>query len=200
MEDSNKAVTRPSGSPSWSASQDVVEARRKARAGFNYRAAERAAIQGYAENQELSPVEIVYLFISFFFSLSLSPLSIVLVFLVCRRVPCRERRHIRRYIRRRSRRGARRRRSLRRRLRRQDDVRHSIRLDSARIARPLSFARSSPRHGTATTLRNDRDRDRGVRHDVPCRVASRRLTLATRRLRGRGRTSTSECATSLTRT
>lgn len=49
MEDSNKAVTRPSGSPSWSASQDVVEARRKAGAGFNYRAAERAAIQGYAE-------------------------------------------------------------------------------------------------------------------------------------------------------
>lgn len=40
-------MTRPSGSPSWSASQDV-----ETRAGFNYRAAKRATIQGYANKNE----------------------------------------------------------------------------------------------------------------------------------------------------
>lgn len=47
--DTNNAVTRTwrGPSPSWSTSQDV-QARGEARAGFNYRAAERAAIQGYA--------------------------------------------------------------------------------------------------------------------------------------------------------
>lgn len=44
--DTNNAVTRTPRGSSWSTSQDV-EARREARAGFNYRAAERAAIQGY---------------------------------------------------------------------------------------------------------------------------------------------------------
>lgn len=49
--DTNNAVTRTLRGPSWSANQDVEacrEARREARASFNYRATERAAIQGYA--------------------------------------------------------------------------------------------------------------------------------------------------------
>lgn len=51
-EDTNNAVTRRSSEgPSRSASQDVIEARGKARAGFNHRAAERATIQRYVERK-----------------------------------------------------------------------------------------------------------------------------------------------------
>jgi len=68
--DTNNAVTRPSKSPSWSASQDV-----EARADFNYRAAERAAIQGYANRNEQSS------FVASFFPLYLSFFFFFLLFL-----------------------------------------------------------------------------------------------------------------------
>lgn len=141
LEDSNKAVTRPSGSPSWSASQDVCEARRKTGTGFNYRAAERATIQGYAQTPSKA---YLLAFILLFTFLSL----------LCR-ASCREsserasertnaeRKKERARRLRHSRRGARHDGATSK-LRRQDDVRPQTRLG---LRRPRGRSRSSSRRG-----------------------------------------------------